>query len=207
MTTSAYIHIPFCDHICTYCDFCKRYSYQNVVNKYLDALEKDIKDNYSGELLKTIYIGGGTPSSLNINELTKLMKIVKLLKLDHECEFTFECNPEDINEEKLILLKENGVNRISLGVESTNHKYLKYLGRKHDFEMVKEKVNLIKKYITNINVDLIYALKDETVVELQNDLENIVSLDVNHGTGLNKPQKADFCQCSRNRDHQGHTWS
>ena len=180
MTTSAYIHIPFCDHICTYCDFCKRYSYQNVVNKYLDALEKDIKDNYSGELLKTIYIGGGTPSSLNINELTKLMKIVKLLKLDHECEFTFECNPEDINEEKLILLKENGVNRISLGVESTNHKYLKYLGRKHDFEMVKEKVNLIKKYITNINVDLIYALKDETVVELQNDLENIVSLDVNH---------------------------
>ena len=180
MTTSAYIHIPFCDHICTYCDFCKRYSYPNVVNKYLDALEKDIKDNYSGELLKTIYIGGGTPSSLNINELTKLMKIVKLLKLDYECEFTFECNPENINEEKLILLKENGVNRISLGVESTNPKYLKYLGRKHDFEMVKEKVNLIKKYITNINVDLIYALKDETVVELQNDLENIVSLDVNH---------------------------
>ena len=180
MTTSAYIHIPFCDHICTYCDFCKRYSYPNVVNKYLDALEKDIKDNYSGELLKTIYIGGGTPSSLNINELTKLMKIVKLLKLDYECEFTFECNPENINEEKLILLKENGVNRISLGVESTNPKYLKYLGRKHDFEMVKEKVNLIKKYITNINVDLIYALKDETVVELQNDLKNIVSLDVNH---------------------------
>ena len=180
MTTSAYIHIPFCDHICTYCDFCKRYSYPNVVNKYLDALEKDIKDNYNGELLKTIYIGGGTPSSLNIYELTKLMKIVKLLKLDHECEFTFECNPENINEDKLILLKENGVNRISLGVESTNPKYLNYLGRKHDFEMVKEKVNLIKKYITNINVDLIYALPNESINDLKKDLQNIVNLNVNH---------------------------
>ena len=180
MTTSAYIHIPFCDHICNYCDFCKRYSYPNVVNNYLDALEKDIKDNYNGELLKTIYIGGGTPSSLSINELTKLMKIIKLLKLDSNYEFTFECNPENINEEKLILLKENGVNRISLGVESTNPKYLKYLGRKHDFEMVKEKIKLIKKYFDNINVDLIYALPGEDISDLKKDLRNIVNLDVNH---------------------------
>lgn len=180
MTTSAYIHIPFCDHICNYCDFCKRYSYPNVVNNYLDALEKDIKDNYNGELLKTIYIGGGTPSSLSINELTKLMKIIKLLKLDSNYEFTFECNPENINEEKLILLKENGVNRISLGVESTNPKYLKYLGRKHNFEMVKEKIKLIKKYVDNINVDLIYALPGEDISDLKKDLQNIVNLDVNH---------------------------
>ena len=180
MTTSAYIHIPFCDNICTYCDFCKRYSYSNLVNNYLEALEKDIKDNYKGELLRTIYIGGGTPSSLNITELNKLMKIIKLLKLDSNYEFTFECNPENITEEKLVLLKENGINRISLGIESTNNKFLKYLGRSHDFNLVKEKIKLMKKYFNNINVDLIYALPNETISDLKKDLQNIVKLDVNH---------------------------
>ena len=180
MTTSAYIHIPFCDNICTYCDFCKRYNYSFVVNRYLDALESDIKENYHGELLKTIYIGGGTPSSLSIKELTKLLNIVKLLKLDKDYEFTFESNPENITEEKLILLKKNGVNRISIGVESTNNKYLKYLGRCHDFKMVKEKIKLIKKYFDNINVDLIYALPNETISELKKDLINLVKLEVNH---------------------------
>lgn len=180
MTTSAYIHIPFCDNICNYCDFCKRYSYPNIVNNYLEALEKDIKDNYKGEVLKTIYIGGGTPSSLTIKELTKLMKIIKLFKLDSSYEFTFECNPESVTEEKLVLLKENGINRISLGIESTNDKFLKYLGRCHDFRLVKEKIKLIKKYFDNINVDLIYALPNETIFDLKRDLQNIVKLDVNH---------------------------
>ena len=180
MTTSAYIHIPFCDNICNYCDFCKRYSYPNIVNNYLEALEKDIKDNYKGEVLKTIYIGGGTPSSLTMKELTKLMKIIKLFKLDSSYEFTFECNPESVTEEKLVLLKENGVNRISLGIESTNDKFLKYLGRKHDFNLVKEKIKLIKKYFDNINVDLIYALPNETISDLKEDLQNIVKLNVNH---------------------------
>lgn len=180
MTTSAYIHIPFCEHLCTYCDFCKRYNYDFVVNRYLKALENDIKDNYHGEKLKTIYIGGGTPSSLNVKQLTKLLEIVKLLNRDNRCEFTFECNPENITEEKLIILKNNAVNRISLGVESTNDKFLKFLGRRHDFKMVKEKVELIKKYIDNINVDLIYALPNETIDDLENDLSNIVKLSVNH---------------------------
>ena len=180
MTTSAYIHIPFCDHICTYCDFCKRYNYTFLVDKYLEALQKDIKENYKGELLKTLYIGGGTPSSLSIKELTKLMNIVKLLKLDKNIEFTFECNPENITEEKLILLKKSGVNRISLGVESTNKEFLKYLGRRHDFKMVQEKVKLIKKYINNVNVDLIYALPKEGINDLKKDLQSIVKLGVNH---------------------------
>lgn len=180
MTTSAYIHIPFCDNICTYCDFCKRYSNDQIINKYLDELEKEIIDNYQGEILKTIYIGGGTPSSLNINDLKRLMKIIKLFKFDNNIEFTFESNPESITEEKLIILKENGVNRISVGIESTNNKFLKYLGRHHDFKMVQEKVNLIKKYIGNINVDLIYALPNETIDDLKKDLHNVVNLDVNH---------------------------
>lgn len=180
MTTSVYVHIPFCDNICNYCDFCKRYNFPKIINKYLDALEIDIKSNYKGEIIKTVYIGGGTPSSLSILELTKLMKIVKLFNFDNEYEFTFECNPENITEDKLLLLKENGVNRISLGVESTNNKYLEYLGRKHDYLMVKEKIKLIKKYFDNINVDLIYALPNETISDLKKDLSNIVKLNVNH---------------------------
>ncbi len=180
MTTSVYIHIPFCDNICNYCDFCKRYPFPNIVDKYLDALEKEVKDNYKGELLKTIYIGGGTPSSLNSISLNKLMKIVNLLKCDDDYEFTFECNPENITEEKLIILKSNGVNRISIGVESTNDKYLEYLGRRHCFKMVQEKIKLVKKYFDNINIDLIYALPNETINELKNDLSNVVKLNVNH---------------------------
>ena len=178
--TSCYIHIPFCDNICTYCDFCKRYPSNQIIDKYLNSLKKEITDNYKGELLKTIYIGGGTPSSLNSKQLIKLMKIIKLLKKDIDCEFTFECNPESITEEKLIILKENGVNRISMGVESTNDKLLKYLGRKHNFKMIKEKVKLIKKYFNNINIDLIYALPNERIVDLKKDLHNIVKLNVNH---------------------------
>ena len=179
--TSCYIHIPFCDNICTYCDFCKRYSNKKIVNAYLNALKKEVIDNYQGEVLKTIYIGGGTPSSLDINDLKKLLNIVKLLKINKDYEFTFECNPESVTKEKLILLKENGVNRISLGVETTNNKLLKYLGRKHTFDTVKRKIKLIKKVgINNISVDLIYALPNETLSDLRNDLDSILELDVNH---------------------------
>ena len=181
MITSTYIHIPFCEHICTYCDFCKQIYNENLASKYLDSLEYEIKDNYQGEILKTLYIGGGTPSSLSINNLKKLMNIVNIFKLDKDYEFTFEVNPENIDREKLLLLKENGVNRISMGIESTNKKFLNYLGRHHDFNMVKDKVALIKKIgFNNINVDLIYALPSETINDLKIDLDNLINLNVNH---------------------------
>ncbi len=181
MTTSMYIHIPFCDNICHYCDFCKRYNYPLIVDKYLDGIKKEIKDSYQKEKLKTLYIGGGTPSSLSFKQLEKLMHIIKEnIIFDDKYEFTFECNPENITEQKLKLLKKYGVNRISLGIESTHNKYLKYLGRNHDYKMVKEKITLIKKWFNNINVDLIYALPNETIDELKEDLSNIVKLNVNH---------------------------
>ena len=181
MTTSVYIHIPFCEHICTYCDFCKMFYREELACDYLDALKKEIQEKYQGEKLKTIYIGGGTPSSLSISNLKKLMEIIELFNFDNKYEFTCEVNPENIDEEKLILLKKYGVNRISMGVESTNLKHLKYLGRHHNYQMVREKINLIKKVgIENINIDLIYALSDETMDELKIDLDNIVKLNVNH---------------------------
>ena len=181
MTTSVYIHIPFCNHLCTYCDFAKMYYYEDIASKYLDALELEIKNNYQGELIKTIYIGGGTPSSLSLSNLKRLMQIIKIFKKDKICEFTFEVNPENIDKEKLLLLKENNVTRISIGIESTQDKFLKYLGRCHDFNLVKEKIELMKKLnFSNINVDLIYALPNETIKDLQKDLERIISLNINH---------------------------
>ena len=103
---SLYIHIPFCNHICTYCDFCKHlYSYSNVL-KYLNQLEEEVKDRYNNEVLDTIYIGGGTPSVLNMEELRKLFNIISLIKLNKNYEFTFECNVNDISEELIKILKD-----------------------------------------------------------------------------------------------------
>lgn len=180
MVKSAYIHIPFCNNICSYCDFCKLLYNKNFVKKYLDALEKEITNNYKNEILDTIYVGGGTPSSLSVSELNKLFSIIKIFKLSKEYEFTFEVNIEDITEEKLEILKENKVNRLSIGIESFNDKYLKYLGRNYTSDIINEKVGLAKKYFDNINVDLMYALKNESLDDLEEDIDKILKLDIKH---------------------------
>ena len=180
MVKSAYIHIPFCNNICSYCDFCKLLYNKNFVKKYLDALEKEITNNYKNEILDTIYVGGGTPSSLSVSELNKLFSIIKIFKLSKEYEFTFEVNIEDITEEKLEILKGNKVNRLSIGIESFNNKYLKYLGRNYTSDIINEKVELAKKYFDNINVDLMYALKNESLNDLEEDIDKILKLDIKH---------------------------
>ena len=180
MVKSAYIHIPFCNNICSYCDFCKLLYNKNFVKKYLDALEKEIINNYKNEILDTIYVGGGTPSYLSVSELNKLFSIIKIFKLSKDYEFTFEVNIEDITEEKLEILKENKVNRLSIGIESFNDKYLKYLGRNYTSDIIKEKVELAKKYFDNINVDLMYALKNESLDDLEKDIDKIFTLDIKH---------------------------
>lgn len=180
MIKSAYIHIPFCKKICSYCDFCKVIYNSNWASKYLDALELEIKKDYKNEILDTIYIGGGTPSSLDIDLLNKLFKIIKLFKINNNYEFTFECNIEDIIDEKLQLLKDNGVNRLSIGIESFNDKYLKFLNRSYTSNSIVSKIKLAKKYFENINIDLIYAIPGQTIKELEEDLKKIKELDVNH---------------------------
>ena len=104
---SIYIHIPFCRSICNYCDFCKMYYDTGYVSRYLDGLENEIKNRYNGEYIDTIYIGGGTPSCLNIFELERLFYIVKIFNLKDKYEFTMECNIENIDEDKLKLFKRN----------------------------------------------------------------------------------------------------
>ena len=126
---SVYIHIPFCNSICSYCDFCKFLKNDEWIDKYLNALTNEIKIKYKGEKLETIYIGGGTPSCLNIEQLNKLFNIIKIFNKSKNIEFTFECNIENITEEKLELLYKKGVNRLSIGIQTFNDKYLQFLNR------------------------------------------------------------------------------
>ena len=179
--TSAYIHIPFCDNICSYCDFCKLYYDKKWIKRYLDALKKEIHTSYQGEKLETIYIGGGTPSSLSNSELINLFEILNALKKDTNIEYTMEVNPENITREKLLTMKKYGINRISMGVESTNDQLLAFLNRKHNIKMVEEKIKLMHEIgFDNINVDLIYAIPNQTIEDLKNDLDTLTSLPLKH---------------------------
>ena len=171
MVDSVYIHIPFCKNICKYCDFSKIYYNEKYIDKYLNALEKEIKKRYSNEIINTIYIGGGTPSSLTLKELEKLFSIIKIFKLNKEIEFTFECNIENTTKEKLSFLYKNGVNRLSFGVQSFNPKILKILNRKHNKEQINKVIKLAKEVgFQNINADLIYGLKDQTNINNSQEL-------------------------------------
>lgn len=178
---SVYIHIPFCCNICSYCDFCKLFYHEQLVDKYLCALEKEIKENYKGELIDTIYIGGGTPSSLSMDQLTKLLDITKLFHRTDTCEFTIEGNFESTNFSKLDLYKKYGINRLSFGIETTNQKLLKLLNRDLDKMKVVEIIHYCRSIgLNNINVDLMYALPGEEMSILKEDLDFICSLDVQH---------------------------
>lgn len=173
-----YIHVPFCSNICNYCDFCKMYYRDDWADKYIKSLKKEIEKFYQNDKITSIYIGGGTPSALNINQLEELLKITQLFK-HGDIEFTFESNI-DIDLEKLELLKRYGVNRISIGVETFDSKLLKILGRNHTKEQVVEQINLIAKYFDNINIDLIYAIPGETKEILEKDLQLAISLPITH---------------------------
>ena len=176
---SIYIHIPFCNSICTYCDFCKVFYNKKYIDDYLNNLKIEINERYKGETINTIYIGGGTPSSLNDDELIKLFEIIKVFNINSNYEFTIECNVESITENKLKIMKDNGVNRISIGVESFDDDVIKLLGRRHNKKMVFDKIELVKKYFDNINIDLIYAVYNDINI-LKNDIRCFLELDINH---------------------------
>lgn len=175
------MHIPFCDDICSYCDFCKIYTNRTLISQYLDCLEEELKTYYQGEVLDTIYIGGGTPSALTVSELEHLFSILKRLKQSDKIEYTMECNVESITEDKLKLMRENGVNRISLGIQSVDEKTIQKLNRHHTKEMVISKIEMIKKYgFQNINVDFMYAFPWESKEVFLSDFDFMISLDVPH---------------------------
>lgn len=178
---SVYIHIPFCKSICSYCDFCKLLYNGSWVTQYLNSLLLEIQDKYLGEEIKTLYIGGGTPSSLSLKELKYLFDIIKKFNLSNDLEFTFECNLNDLNEELLTFLKENKVNRLSIGIESFNEEKLKFMERWHEYEDAENAIKLARKIgFDNINIDLIYGIPGETLKDLKKDLDLILKLNPDH---------------------------
>lgn len=178
---SVYIHIPFCKSICSYCDFCKVLYHGPWVTQYLNALLLEITDKYNGEIIKTIYIGGGTPSLLGEKDLKYLLDMVSRFNLADDLEFTFECNLNDINESLLNILKEYGVNRLSIGIESFDEKKLAFMERKHDFNQAVEAMELCREMgFDNINVDFIYGIPSESLKDMKKDLDLLLKLKPNH---------------------------
>ena len=178
---AVYIHIPFCNSICSYCDFCKVVYNHDWLKPYLERLESEIDNSYMGEEIETLYIGGGTPSCLSIEELKDLFKVIAKFKRREETEFTFECNISDIEEEKFRFLYEQGVNRLSIGIESFDKEKLEFMKRTSDFKDAKKKMVLLRNIgFSNINIDLMYAIPGETVKTLKKDLEKFLKLKPEH---------------------------
>lgn len=178
---SAYLHIPFCETICSYCAFCKMFYDQKLVRKYLTALREEIHSYQVTIPLKTIYIGGGTPSCLSWEDTKELLEMVSLLPREQEYEYTVECNIENMTEEKLQLYLGYGVNRLSIGIQTVQSQFLSFLGRHHTKEIVMEKIQLAHRLgFQNINVDLMYGFPDQTLEDLKQDLVFFVDLGVTH---------------------------
>ena len=177
---SLYVHIPFCETICDYCDFAKLQYFHFFADQYLASLEKEIVSTVKNIHLKTIYVGGGTPTVLSISQLEKLLDILSNYASEVE-EYTFESNPESLDIDKLKLLKKYGVNRLSIGVQSTDDRILKSINRNHTFNDVINAFKLIREVgIENINVDLILGLPNVSESLLNKDLDNILSLSPTH---------------------------
>lgn len=171
MTNSLYVHIPFCRSICFYCDFCKMYYYQPWVAPYLEALKKELIYRQADRPFQTVYIGGGSPSSLTIDELRRLFEILKR-PLSHTIEATMEVNPEDLTLEKAQLMKESGIQRVSLGVQTFDEDLLKKIGRRHGVNTIQQAVAYLHEVgIRDISFDFIYGLPGQTLTQLANDLD------------------------------------
>ncbi|MBB6454331.1 oxygen-independent coproporphyrinogen-3 oxidase [Salirhabdus euzebyi] len=184
MVQSVYIHIPYCHEICHYCDFTKVYYNEAQANDYLDALQQEIKLYIGNERVKvnTIYIGGGTPTSLSDTQFQKLLQIVhQSFDVENCKEYTIEANPGEFSEEKMKMLTEMGVNRISLGVQVLDDHFLKMLNRNHQVKDVDHTVlGLQSNGITNISMDFIYALPNQTLDHFRTTLQGALDYQLPH---------------------------
>jgi putative oxygen-independent coproporphyrinogen III oxidase len=181
---SVYIHIPFCTQICHYCDFVKFFYNEKLATEYIHALINEINRNIAGKHnnIQTLYIGGGTPTALNNNQLKFLLEFLnEKFDIDSCEEFTIEVNPGDINQEKAKILKENGVSRISFGVQVMDDQLLEEIGRVHRVKDVYKTVDLFRQYhFSNISLDLMYALPHQTVEQFQQSLDLALQFDLPH---------------------------
>ena len=184
-----YIHIPFCKQRCNYCAFYSTTLY-NIREKYVDALCKEIvlRKEYAGSApIGTIYFGGGTPSTLTMEQLQKICgTIYSTHSVSPTAEVTIECNPDDLTPDFLVQLKQLPFNRISMGVQSFNDTQLKRLGRRHNAQKAREAVhNAREAGYNNISIDLIFALPGSTITEWEHDLDSAIALHPDHLSAYN----------------------
>lgn len=180
MAEYCYVHVPFCRSICGYCDF-QRAGYSEILaDKWLDALEIEIQNREISDHLKTIYLGGGTPSCLKMSQLKRLLQLLEPYS-KHVIEYTMEMNPESCNDDVVRLASEFGVNRVSLGVQTFDDELLKMMNRRHTSQMIKEAIHTLNLYgITNISVDAMYSLPTQTMEQWLNTLKQCTELPVTH---------------------------
>ncbi|MGL4874519.1 MAG: radical SAM family heme chaperone HemW [Clostridium sp.] len=175
-----YIHIPFCKQKCFYCDFPSFSHIDHLRKEYLKMLKKE-SEARCVDTYESLFIGGGTPSYLNEEELKYLGEILKNIKFTKEAEKTMECNPGTINKEKLEKIKEIGINRISFGLQTTDDGILKQIGRIHTMEEFKENFNLARDVgFKNINIDLMFGLPNQKVSDVCKTLKEIIDLNPEH---------------------------
>lgn len=184
-STSAYIHIPFCEHICYYCDFNKVFLEGQPVDEYIQSLLTEIRltlEKHPTKVSETIYIGGGTPTSLTAKQLDVLLTgIHRYLPTHTTKEFTVEANPGDLTAEKLDVFKAHGINRLSMGVQTFDDRLLKKIGRKHSVQDVYDTIKLLeKKQFDNVSIDLIYALPGQTLESFRDTLTKALAFDLPH---------------------------
>ncbi|HGD0593084.1 TPA: radical SAM family heme chaperone HemW [Streptococcus agalactiae] len=179
--TSAYVHIPFCTQICYYCDFSKVFIKNQPVDAYLQALIREFR-SYDITELRTLYIGGGTPTSISAVQLDYLLtELIRDLNLNTLEEFTIEANPGDLTVDKIEVLQKSAVNRVSLGVQTFNDKHLKRIGRSHNEAQIYSTIDALKTAgFQNISIDLIYALPGQTMDDVRSNVAKALSLNIPH---------------------------
>lgn len=179
-----YIHIPFCKQKCFYCDFVSYCDKTKFIDRYIDCLKKEIesKSNKNEIVIDTIYIGGGTPSIIDVKLIIEVLESIKEnFNVEKEAEITIEINPGTVNEEKLKLYKEEGINRVSIGLQSTNNDLLKMLGRIHTYEEFLKYFNMARNIgFKNINVDLMLGLPSQTLDDINKSMKRIINLKPEH---------------------------
>lgn len=180
-----YVHIPFCVRKCYYCDFVSFVGNKDLQEQYIDTLKKEIVENNekgNNRVVTTIYIGGGTPSCIDSKWIVSIIDTVKKnYTVAKEAEITIEVNPGTVTKEKLEDYKTIGVNRLSIGLQSTSNKLLEEIGRIHTYEEFLNTYKLARKVgFCNINVDLMLALPNQTTSILEESLRNVIDLKPEH---------------------------
>ncbi|MBQ7287972.1 MAG: radical SAM family heme chaperone HemW [Candidatus Gastranaerophilales bacterium] len=177
MVNCVYLHIPFCEKKCKYCAFCS-FGLLSKKEIYLNSLTKEIKELYKGEILKTIYFGGGTPSLLDVKDIKN---ILNLFNFNSKTEITLELNPHLITKEKLLSLKEVGINRLSIGVQSFDNEILSEIGRTHSAKEIYKTIENIKEIgFENFSIDLMYGLPNQTLEIWEETLKKALEINPAH---------------------------